>query len=89
MTAAPAVEKWTFEPLKCKSCFDTSFVDFIIRTHDMYEKGMVMSTENLMLLAKNKDDILRDKGRWNDPSAQDAKILALESMAKGLSNHNT
>ncbi len=49
-----------------------------------------MTADQLMLWARNKYDLLLDKGTWNAPTAEEEKIIALQTqvkeMAKKLQN---
>ena len=66
-------------------CSDKVFVRYIERKKEDYDEGDDEMTSNqLMLLASNKYKILKDNDRWNAPSAEEEKILALEAQLESL-----
>ena len=69
---------------------DKSFTAYIDKKLEAYEEGQEMTADQLMLWARNKYDLLLDKGTWNAPTAEEEKIIALQSqvkeMAKKLQN---
>jgi hypothetical protein len=65
-------------------CSDKEFVGYIKRKHETYEEGNDIEPDALMKLADTKYKILKEAGRWNAPSAEEEKILALEAQIKSL-----
>jgi hypothetical protein len=65
-------------------CSDKEFVSYIKRKHETYEEGTDIEPDNLMKLADTKYKILKEAGKWNAPSAEEEKIIALEAQIKGL-----
>jgi hypothetical protein len=64
---------------------DKSFNSYIMKKKENYEEGGLQDEDNLMLLAKNKFTLLSDAGRYNMPSAEEEKILALQAELKQVS----
>ena len=75
------------------SATDKSFTTYIEKKLEAYEEGQDMSADQLMLWARNKYNLLLDKGTWNAPTEQEEKIVALQAqvkeMAKKLSEKKT
>ena len=75
------------------SATDKSFTTYIDKKLEAYEEGQDMTADQLMLWARNKYDLLLDKGTWNAPTEQEEKIIALQAqvkeMAKKLSEKKT
>lgn len=64
---------------------DRRFVAYIEKKEEEYEDGTTPLTPNtLMALAKNRYEVLLEKGQWNAPSAEEEKILALEATLKRM-----
>jgi hypothetical protein len=61
---------------------DKSFNTYILKKKEAYEEGGAQDEDSLMLLAKNKFTLLSDAGRYNMPSAEEEKILALQAELK-------
>ena len=64
------------------SSSDKTFVSYIDRKLEDYEDGRKLTSDQLMLMARQKYDLLKEKGLWNSPSAADEKILALSAELK-------
>lgn len=67
-----------------QSASDKAFVEYIGRKLERYEEGEDLSPEQLMEYADNKYKQLKVTGRWNAPSAEEEKILALQAQIKNL-----
>ena len=68
-----------------KASSDRRFVAYIEKKEEDYEDGTATITpQQLMTLAKNRYEVLVEKGMWNAPSAEEEKIMALESTIKKL-----
>ena len=63
---------------------DHSFVKYIQRKQEDYEDGAILEPRKLMMLADNKYKNLLVKGTWNAPSANEEKILALETQLESF-----
>lgn len=61
---------------------DKSFNLYVARKQEEYEEGGTQTEDSLMSLAKNKYVLLKDAGRYNMPSAEEEKILALQAELK-------
>ena len=66
------------------SATDKSFTTYIEKKLEAYEEGQDMSADQLMLWARNKYDLLLDKGTWNAPTEQEEKIIALQAQVKEM-----
>jgi len=66
------------------SATDKSFTTYIEKKLEAYEEGQDMTADQLMLWARNKYDLLRDKGMWNAPTEQEEKIIALQAQVKEM-----
>ena len=66
------------------SATDKSFTTYIDKKLEAYEEGQDMTADQLMLWARNKYDLLRDKGTWNAPTEQEEKIIALQAQVKEM-----
>jgi hypothetical protein len=64
---------------------DKSFVEYIGRKLEKYEEGENITADGLMEQASNKFKLLKVHGKWNAPSQEEEKILALEARVKQLS----
>ena len=51
---------------------------------EAYEEGQPITADQLMLWARNKYDLLRDKGTWNAPTDEEEKIIALQAQVKAM-----
>ncbi len=72
-----------------KAAFDRHFIAYIEKKEEDYEDGSLSITpQQLMTLAKNRYEVLVEKGLWNAPSAEEEKILALKATVKRLQNTN-
>ena len=67
-----------------EACFDNNFIKFIKRKKELYKECSPLTADKLMILARNKYDSLIEQGKWNTPSEQDTKILALKSKIKEM-----
>ena len=56
---------------------DRNFVAYIDKKLELYEEGTSINANQLMLWARQKYDLLKDKGTWNAPTPEEDKILAL------------
>ena len=64
---------------------DRAFVSYIDKKLELYEEGVDISYNQLMLWARQKYDLLRDKGVWNAPTPEEEKILALTAQVNRMS----
>jgi len=64
---------------------DKAFVSYIDKKLELYEEGTNISYNQLMLWARQKYDLLRDKGTWNAPTPEEEKILALTAQVNKMS----
>ena len=70
-----------------KASSDRRFIAYIEKKEEDYEDGTAAITpQQLMTLAKNRYEVLVEKGMWNAPSAEEEKIMALETTIKRLQN---
>jgi len=69
-----------------KSATDKKFIAYIEKKEDDYEDGTTphMTYQTLMSIAKTKYQIMVQNETWNAPSAEEEKILALETKVKTL-----
>jgi len=65
---------------------DKSFTAYIEKKLETYEEGTPVTPDQLMLWARNKYDLLLDKGLWNAPTEEEEKILALSAKIKQMEN---
>ena len=63
---------------------DKSFVAYIDKKLELYEEGANISPDQLMLWARQKYDLLKEKGTWNAPTEDEEKIIALEAQVKKM-----
>jgi hypothetical protein len=61
---------------------DKTFHLYVLRKQEEYNEGGTPTEDSLMSLAKNKFTLLKDAGRYNMPSAEEEKILALQAELK-------
>jgi hypothetical protein len=64
---------------------DKSFHLYVLRKQEEYEEGGTLTEDSLMNLTKNKFTLLKEAGRYNMPSAEEEKILALQAELKQAS----
>ena len=63
---------------------DKAFTAYIEKKLEAYEEGQHITADQLMLWARNKYDLLRDKGTWNAPTDEEEKIIALQAQVKAM-----
>ena len=63
---------------------DRSFVAYIDKKLELYKETNITPNQ-LMLWARKKYDLLRDKGMWNTPTPEEEKILALTAQVNKMS----
>ena len=63
---------------------DKTFVKYIGEKMDRYEEGEEMSPDKLMQLADNKYRLLKERDEWDAPSAEEEKLLALQTEIEKL-----
>ena len=63
---------------------DKTFVKYINDKMERYEEGEDMHSDTLMQLADNKFRLMKERGTWDAPSAEEEKILALEAAVEKL-----
>ena len=63
---------------------DKVFVKYITEKMDRYEEGDEMSADHLMQLADNKFRLLKEREEWDAPSAEEEKLLALQTEVEKL-----
>ena len=68
-----------------KKASDQVFVTYIGKKQDDYDDGIVVTSASLMAAAKHKWRTMVEEGTWKAPSADSAKIIALEAQVKSLS----
>lgn len=66
------------------SATDKSFVAYIDKKMELYEEGTNISANQLMLWARQKYDLLREKGSWNAPTPEEEKIIALNAKIEDM-----
>ena len=67
------------------ACTDRIFRRYIEKKQELYEEGTHITVNELMLWAKNKYDIIKEKNLWNALSPEQKEILALKSQINNLS----
>ena len=67
-----------------KSTSDKTFVEYIRKKEDQYDEGDDIDVDLLMLQAGNKYKTMVQQGTWAAPSAEEEKIIALESKIQQL-----
>ena len=67
------------------SAKDRAFTSYIDKKLELYEEGTNISPDQLMLWARQKYDLLRDKGVWNAPTPEEEKIIALTAQVNKMS----
>ena len=63
---------------------DKAFVSYIDKKLETYEEGTNIKSDQLMLWARQKYDLLMEKGLWNAPTEDEEKILALTAQVKQM-----
>ena len=64
---------------------DKAFVAYIDKKLELYEEGTSITPDQLMLWARQKYDLLKDKGTWNAPTPEEEKIIALTAQVNKMS----
>ena len=67
------------------SAKDRAFVSYIDKKLELYEEGTNITPNQLMLWARQKYDLLKDKGVWNAPTPEEEKIIALTAQVNKMS----
>ena len=67
-----------------EACSDRVFTAYIQGKKDKHDEGETMSTDELMEYANNKYKLLKQAKKWQAPSEEEEKILALEAEVKTL-----
>ena len=65
---------------------DRTFVRYINEKIERYEEGEDIHSDTLMQLADNKFRLMKERGTWDAPSAEEEKILALQAEVEKLKN---
>jgi hypothetical protein len=65
---------------------DKTFVEYMGRKLEKYEEGDHTTADSLMEQADNKFKLLSINHKWNAPTQEEEKILALEARVKKLTN---
>ena len=65
---------------------DKVFVRYINEKMERYEEGEDIHSDTLMQLADNKFRLMKERGTWDAPSAEEEKILALQAEVEKLKN---
>ena len=71
---------------------DKPFSDYINRLQESHEDGNTITADLLMQRASDKYKSLKQAGKWNAPSEEEEKIIALEAKIRSLQksrNHKT
>lgn len=63
---------------------DSMFRAYIKKRKDKYGDGIAFTANQLMGLAKNKYELLKEAGEWNAPSKEEEKIIALQAKFDAL-----
>ena len=63
---------------------DRTFVRYINEKMERYEEGEDIHSDTLMQLADNKFRLMKERGTWDAPSAEEEKILALQAEVEKL-----
>ena len=63
---------------------DKAFVKYINEKMDRYEEGEEITADKLMQLADNKYRLLKERDEWDAPSAEEEKLLALQTEIEKL-----
>lgn len=67
---------------------DERFLDYMERKQTNYEEGEDITVNQLMDWAKNRYEILHQKGLWEAPSKAEQQILALQTQVSDLKKKN-
>jgi hypothetical protein len=70
------------------SVSDEVFRAWLVRKQDNHDEGNELTPDKLMMAAKNKYDVMVEKGTWNAPTAEE-KIVALEAKFNSVANNLT
>ena len=65
---------------------DKVFVAYIDKKIEAYEESPSVTADEMMLWARQKYYLLRDKGLWNASTQEEEKILALTAQIKQIEN---
>lgn len=68
-----------------KAASDRTFVTYILKKEEEYHDGDNVTPDLLMTLADNKYKTLVQLSKWNAPSPEEEKILALEAKLEQMS----
>jgi hypothetical protein len=71
-----------------KVASDRTFVEYIRKKEDQYDEGDEIESDSLMQQAANKYKTMVQQGTWAAPSAEEEKIIALETKIKNLQKTN-
>jgi hypothetical protein len=71
-----------------KAASDRTFVEYIRKKEDQYDEGDDVEADFLMQQAANKYKTMVQQGTWAAPSAEEEKIIALETKIKNLQKGN-
>ena len=63
---------------------DKTFTDYITRLQESYDDGLELTAEVLMQRAVDKYKNLKQTNKWNAPTEEEEKIIALEAKLKQL-----
>jgi hypothetical protein len=63
---------------------DKTFIAYIGRKQENYEEGDNIATKYLMTMVDNRFNLLKEDNRWNAPSEDEEKILAMHAEIKTL-----
>ena len=66
---------------------DRQFTAYIRTKQERYEEGKIITSNQLMVMAKTKYQIIVDKSEWNAPSPEETQILALKAEMNQM-KHN-
>ena len=66
------------------ACSDQSFVRYIADLQNKWEENEDLTANELMLKAENKFRILQSKDKWQAPSQQEEKLIALEATISDM-----
>ena len=65
-------------------CSDKTFVTYMARKQEDYEDGKDTTPEQTMQTADNRFKNQKLKNKWNVPSVEEEKILALQTKVKAV-----
>lgn len=66
------------------ACSDQSFVRYIADLQNKWEENEDLTANELMLKAETKFRILQSKDKWQAPSQQEEKLIALEATISDM-----